>query len=73
MAKRKLSGWWMPLGIAMSLATSAIGAKGGNYSAYAPYALGMADGLLMLLFLVVFFKKQAVDENSYDLSTGPAH
>jgi len=62
----------MPLGIAMSLGASAIGAKDGNYSAYTPYALGMANSLLMLLILVVFFKKQADDKNRYDLSTGPA-
>jgi len=71
-APKKVSGWWLPGGIVVSMAAKYFGLKSISYTSNTPYTIAMGCALLMFLLGIFFFKKQRENNYKLDLSSGPA-
>ncbi len=69
---KRVSGWWLPSGIVVSIAAKYFGLKSVSYTSNTPYAIAMGCALLMFLLGISCFKRQQENKNKLDLTSGPA-
>jgi hypothetical protein len=69
---KRVSGWWLPSGIVVSIAAKYFGLKSIFYTSNTPYTIAMGCALLMFLLGISCFKRQQENNNKLDLSSGPA-
>lgn len=69
---KRVSGWWLPSGIVVSIAAKYFGLKSISYTSNTPYAIAMCCALLMFLLGISCFKRQQENKNKLDLASGPA-
>ena len=69
---KKISGWWLPGGIGVSIAAKHFGLKSISYTTNTPYTIAMGCALLMFLLGISCFKRQKENKNKLDLTSGPA-